>query len=717
MQSFIKSVSQTDDALASFLTTTEQTSVKTALTGTKTTAALGAEGTDQNSTGGLDVVFKTRVEAILGAVTPGLDALVASFEGTSQSLATEAQSILQFRQALDQSGESLFGAKVTLLDIAALRQPTELASVALKRVADEFTATNAVASVLGETGLQAFGAVGLASEATRKNLITLVGGLDELSSQTASFAQNYLTDAERLAPVSKALDAALESLGLATIPQTRDQFKALVQSLDLTTENGQKTFAALLDVQDAFAQVHPEVAATADAVNNLAYQQKEQRALDIQRMEALGDAEGALAAQRADALKALLSDQARITQAQIYAAQDAKKVYDSLTSVADGALSKLSASINAEKSRINAAYTQQTDSIRAATQASVDSAQKSLQAAQTQVQALQTIFGALDSALSSTKIESDAATIGRRQAAQAVLNAAALNPSNLTDNKSLTAAIAAVTNQSDTRLFGTFEDYARDQARTNNAIAALKDSAGVQVDAAETMAKQMSDAIDALQKSGEAQLQVVQESTQAQLDKLDQTLATETAQLDALKGINNSVLSLKDALAVFADSIGKLQQSPTATGNSTGVLIQGLYQGLLGRTGSDEEINYWKGLALQGLSADEIRYRFLNSDEYKKKNSFAVGTNYVPYDQDARIHAGERIIPAADNAQLMALMGRVANPEQNSSTLLKEVQRLNAMVESQQSILSTIASASGITADVLDSAQKGRPISTSGTTP
>lgn len=733
VQSFIQTVSKTDDALASFLTTTEQTNVTAALTGTKTTAQLGAEGTDQNSTGGLDVVFKSRIEAILGAVTPGLDKLVSGFDGTSQALATEAQSILQFRQALDQSGESLFGAKVTLLDIAALRQPTELASAALKRVADEFTATNAVASVLGKTSLEAFGAIGLASEETRKNLITMFGGLGNLSTQTAAFAQNFLTDAERLAPVSAALDTALKSLSLSSIPQTRDQFKTLVQGLDLTTENGQKTFAALMNLQSAFAQVHQGAdalaqqrqldiqlmtamgnaegalsAQRADALKALASDQakatqqqifaaqdaQNQRQLDIQLMQALGNEEGALAATRKDALASMLSDQARITQAQIYAAQDAKKLFDSLANVADGALSRLVTAINAEKDRINKASTQQEESIRAAAKVSTDSAQKSLEDAQKQVSALKTIFSTLDSALSSNRSESETTMLLRRQAAQSVLAANIADPSKLADNKSLADAIGTISGQSNARLFGTFEEYARDQARTNNALVSLRDSAGSQVDNAEQAVKKLGDTIDAIKLASEKQLQQLQIDTQSQIDKLDQQLAAQNLQLDLLKGIDSSVLSVKAALDAVAQALGNLGKNPTAVGNSA-VGIEALYQSILGRHSDAEGLAYYTQALKNGFTLDMIRNEFLNSPEYQKLHP-----------------QSPPVVKSIAQDHLSALMGRVSDPVQNSTTLLAELQRLNTLTENQQTTLDAIAAATGLTGDVLDRAQKGQPLAT-----
>ncbi|MEG0976462.1 MAG: hypothetical protein RSF42_17320, partial [Comamonas sp.] len=40
-------------------------------------------------------------------------------------------------------------------------------------------------------------------------------------------------------------------------------------------------------------------------------------------------------------------------------------------------------------------------------------------------------------------------------------------------------------------------------------------------------------------------------------------------------------------------------------------------------------------------------------NQWRKRASFAVGTNFVPYDMTANIHRGERIIPEADNRALM----------------------------------------------------------------
>ena len=68
---------------------------------------------------------------------------------------------------------------------------------------------------------------------------------------------------------------------------------------------------------------------------------------------------------------------------------------------------------------------------------------------------------------------------------------------------------------------------------------------------------------------------------------------------------------------------------------------------------------------------------------------FAKGTNFIPENTLAMVHEGERIIPAADNRELMS---RLQDPQQNSVALVAEIKALRddnaaqarAMVQLQQ---------------------------------
>jgi len=149
--------------------------------------------------------------------------------------------------------------------LAQFNRSGETMATTLQRLAGDFDATNQVAMLLGKNGTSMFGSLTISSAAARERLIDLAGGVSNLTSQATAFAQNYLTEAERLAPVSQAVAAAMASLGLASVT-TREQFKNVVQGLDVTTAAGAQQFASLMALSDAFAQVHPAIEATTAAL-------------------------------------------------------------------------------------------------------------------------------------------------------------------------------------------------------------------------------------------------------------------------------------------------------------------------------------------------------------------------------------------------------------------------------------------------------------------
>ena len=698
------------------------------------------------------------------ALTPEVDtsfdntilAMIASVKGFGKAIGVETGNIdnytKDFKLALtgdavkdkelvtklfSDTGDEL--SNLLVPNLAKLTKEGETASAALQRVATDYVALDAA---LGAIGIQ-FGAVGAGSLESREALIALTGGLDNFVAQAEFFAQNFLTEAERTAATQKQLVAAFSDLGVTAIPKTRDEFKNLVQSLDLTTEGGQKMYAGLIGLQQAFAAVTPQIdaaavaakaaadalaqqkeqrsleiqllqalgkeeealaATRADAIAALMTdqakltlsqihaaedakkaqelldkknadaaqaaaellelkdrQQKETRDLDIRLLEALGDEEGALAAKRQDALAALMTDAARLTLTQIYAAEDAaaaakkleeaakaakdqaEKVRAALVAGAETALSNLTASVNAEKSAISDASKQQADLIRESADVAIKSAQDSLDAAKDQESAIRSVFSDLQSALKTTGIEAEGALLARRQAAQIALRSALANPAGLAANTSVSDALKTITG-SDQRLFGTFEEYAREQAQTNNTIASLLDVAGVQVDSAELTVKRLGENIDTIKLTSEKQIAQLQINAQAQIDKLDQELAAANAQLDVLKGINGGIFQLAQAQQAFAAAI-----------------------------------------------ADLIANRDEKAEAEKSETANLL---------------------AASAEQATSLMTRVTDTAQNNAALLAEVQRLNSLTETQQATLDRIAEATGITGDVLDRAQKGQPIAT-----
>lgn len=80
------------------------------------------------------------------------------------------------------------------------------------------------------------------------NLSTLVGGVEEFAEKTSSFIDNFAPASVKLNVYSKSLTESLDAVGL-TLPATSEGMFKLMQSLDGTTEEGQKQIAALLNIQ------------------------------------------------------------------------------------------------------------------------------------------------------------------------------------------------------------------------------------------------------------------------------------------------------------------------------------------------------------------------------------------------------------------------------------------------------------------------------------
>ena len=96
-----------------------------------------------------------------------------------------------------------------------------------------------------------------------ENLVEIAGGLQEFLSQSNFFRENFLTEAERLAPIQLAVTEALATVTSSSVT-TRDEFKLLVQSLDLTQESGQKSYQTLMNVAEGFVKITEEANKQAD---------------------------------------------------------------------------------------------------------------------------------------------------------------------------------------------------------------------------------------------------------------------------------------------------------------------------------------------------------------------------------------------------------------------------------------------------------------------
>ncbi|MGZ8888058.1 MAG: phage tail tape measure protein [Halobacteriota archaeon] len=188
----------------------------------------------------------------------------------------------------------------------------------LSRVANNMMQVKDVFAVMGQSLM----GVGVSAVEASESLISAAGGLEKLTSGTKYFVDNFLTEAERMAPITQSVTERLKELGVSEL-NTVELYKKKVLALNLANAEDQKLYAALIELAPAFKEVS-DYATKAKDSNDIANKQRE---LDIRLMEAMGNTLGATNARREDELAALnkLSPALAATQQAIYDIEDAMK--------------------------------------------------------------------------------------------------------------------------------------------------------------------------------------------------------------------------------------------------------------------------------------------------------------------------------------------------------------------------------------------------------
>lgn len=100
-----------------------------------------------------------------------------------------------------------------------------------------------------------FATFGSLSVEARDGIVSLSGGLDQFVSKVTGYISNFYTSDEQAGITAKGIKDALEAVGITTDLTSKTDFRALVDSLDVSTTKGQEQFATLLNVQAQFASI------------------------------------------------------------------------------------------------------------------------------------------------------------------------------------------------------------------------------------------------------------------------------------------------------------------------------------------------------------------------------------------------------------------------------------------------------------------------------
>ena len=89
----------------------------------------------------------------------------------------------------------------------------------------------------------------------REQLLAFAGGMDAFVARTRDFVANYYTEAEQAGLAARDVRDQLAALGITTDIATRADFRALVESTDVSNEQGRQRLSQLLSLAQAFAPV------------------------------------------------------------------------------------------------------------------------------------------------------------------------------------------------------------------------------------------------------------------------------------------------------------------------------------------------------------------------------------------------------------------------------------------------------------------------------
>lgn len=122
------------------------------------------------------------------------------------------------------------------------------------RLSGSLTAVQQVADTLGHS----FRLVGLVGGDVASNLADAFGGLDAMAQATQAYFGTFYTEQERVATITRQTTAQLAKMGLA-MPQSRDEYRRMIETLDLSKKSSAELYAALIGLSGVMDQILPTV--------------------------------------------------------------------------------------------------------------------------------------------------------------------------------------------------------------------------------------------------------------------------------------------------------------------------------------------------------------------------------------------------------------------------------------------------------------------------
>ena len=198
----------------------------------------------------------------IGGSTRGLSGVKQSFK-----FDTRGMSAKEIREELQVQLQA-YSEKVAKKALGSSRyiRDGESATDALQRLSQALPTVNSALELLDKRLFK----VSVSGADLASSLAEMFGGLEGFT-QSANFVfQNFYSAAERTALMTSQFQRQIRELGLA-VPKTRDEFRKLLDAQNLMTTKGRETYAALLKVAPAFAEITGSAAAVSGALQASRY--------------------------------------------------------------------------------------------------------------------------------------------------------------------------------------------------------------------------------------------------------------------------------------------------------------------------------------------------------------------------------------------------------------------------------------------------------------
>jgi len=172
---------------------------------------------------------------------------------------SSSQTVLGFLQFITASGKK-YSARINITQqqidtyIASFAKAGETSKETLNRLSQSISVVNGVFSTLNLAMVE----MSLSGANLASKIADAFGGIEKFTAQTGYYYENFYSQQEQAAKTTETLTEALGKFNIS-LPATRQEFVAIVDSLDLTTEKGRETFAALMLLAPAFASITEQV--------------------------------------------------------------------------------------------------------------------------------------------------------------------------------------------------------------------------------------------------------------------------------------------------------------------------------------------------------------------------------------------------------------------------------------------------------------------------